>query len=216
MARMIAMHFPYGMMFDLNEIMKIAFLSLSFLICPIALLAQANSLTNVVLFTPNLTFYLQKQWEGGKPTQAFNYNEMICRTLAANGTNIFVYRSLPQLSQIYSFKLINDKGDEVLKTERGLANSMSPVAPTNPTDLHRHFKIQSLKGHDVRDLFRASDMFIVTNSGVYRLEVKMRICVPLVNGVPDTTLMTNLMKLAACDNLTVFESPVVSVDIVKK
>jgi hypothetical protein len=65
-------------------------------------------------------------------------------------------------------------------------------------------------------MFRADEMFVITNKGVYELEVRMRICVPLTNGVPDTNAMASFLRHTSLDGYGVVESSPVRVEVIKK
>lgn len=176
---------------------------------------MAGSITNGVPLTPNLTFFLEKAW--GPVTNQFDSDEMISRAFVANGANIVNYRNLPNWSEFYDFKLFDDKGREVPKTKEGLADSKPPSDPKDYSDLHRNFKLQGIPGGkwDDRQLFFPDDMFVISKKGVYELEVRARICVPMTNGVPDTNAMLDFRKTALAHNCGVIESSPVRVKIIK-
>jgi hypothetical protein len=190
--------------------------------------AVADSLTNLVPLTANLTFYLQDEFHGGIPTNKFKSDEMILETILVNGTNIsnghglwagtniVSYRILPSYDQFYNFKLLNDKGQEVPKTIEGLAYSKPAKPPRNEFDLRRNFKIHPVKAADARTMFRPDEMFVITNKGIYELEVRIRICVPMTNGVPDTNTMMDFRKTARAENFGVIESAPVRVNVIKE
>ena len=215
--RMTATYSRSGTGYVLNNFMKMRFILLLVLIFALVLRVDADTLPNAVTvsLTPYLTFFLQSEWGGGIPTNQFQSDEMICRTVAVNSTNIVCYRSLPLWSQFYGFKLYDDQGREVVKTEKGTANSMAPALPSSVFELHRKFKPQAIKGHDVRELFRPSEMFVITNKGTYKLAVQMRRCVPATNGLPDTNVMMSFRKMASVEDVIIVESPPVLVNVIK-
>jgi hypothetical protein len=198
---------------------------LSILSLTMVLNATADSLTNVVPFTANLTFYLQKDL-GGAANQ-FKSDEMIYETLLVNGTNIsnghglwagtniVSYRILPSYAQFYNFKLLNDEGQEVPKTKKGFDYNQPAEPPKGEFDLYRKFKFHPIKGQDTRAMFRPDEMFVITNKGVYELEVRMRICVPMTNGLPDTNAMMNFLRHTRAENFGIIESPPVRVKVIK-
>jgi hypothetical protein len=200
---------------------------LSILSLTMVLNATADSLTNAVPFTANLTFFLEKLY-GGIPANKFKSDEIIYETLLVNGTNIsnghglwagtniVSYRILPSYAQFYDFKLLNDKGQEVPKTKEGLAYSEPALPPKGEFDLYRKFKFHPIKASDTRAMFRPDEMFVITNKGVYELEVRMRICVPMTNGLPDTNAMMNFLRHTSAENFGIIESPPVRVNVIKE
>ena len=42
-------------------------------------------------------------------------------------------------------------------------------------------------GHEDRALARPDELFVIKDKGVYQMEVRVRICVPTTNNVPDFT-----------------------------
>lgn len=183
----------------------------------LSLKATAEPITNVVPLTANLTFFLEQK--GGRaPAYQFKDSEMIYRALLVNGTNIVNYRALPLFSQFYDFKLLDANGAEVAKTKAGLANSRPAKFPVNRFDLLGNFKLQCIKGLDVRGLFRPRDMFVITNNGQYDLVVKMRICVPMTNGVVDTNAMKEIrsfVQAESVEDFMIYESPPLLVKVMK-
>lgn len=170
-----------------------------------------------VPFTANLTFYLVK-YGGDIAATQFDSDEMILRAFAANGTNIVNYRNLPDWFQSFDFKLLNDNGQEIPKTKDGRARSKPPRQPKDYSDLNRNFKIQGIPGNkvDLRELFRPDEMFVIANKGVYQLEIRARICVPMTNGVPDTNAMLNFKMAGFAKNCGVIESPPLRVKVIKE
>ena len=168
-----------------------------------------------VHFTTDLKLYLQNEWGLGATNQ-FYADEMISRTLEATGTNVISFRALPARSQFYSFTLCDKSGNAVPKSPAGIANSSPSSQSVSEIDLRRNYKIQSVKYSDTRQMFRPSEMFLITNSGIYTLEVKMRICVPVTNKIPDVEAMADFRKTALASNVAIIESPPLLVNVIKK
>ncbi len=191
-----------------------------------ALNVVALPLTNAVPLTPCLTFFVQNGWGIGQTNQ-FKSDEMIDRTILVNGTNIsnghglwagtniITFRYMPSYAQFYDFRLFDYKGQEVVKSEKGLAYSELPETP-NRFNLYSKFKFHPIKAGDTREMFRPDDMFLITNKGVYELEVRIRICVPMTNGLPDTNAMMNLLRNTEAENFGIVESAPVRVKVIKE
>lgn len=190
---------------------------LLFLVLFLAMVSNtmALPLTNVVPLTPSLTFYLESKWGIG-PTNQFKSDEMICKTLSTGGSNIVTFRYMPSYAQFYDFKLFDDQGREVAKTKKGLEYSQPVKPPTGELDLYRRFIFHPTKGDDIRDMFRPDEMFVIINKGVYQLELRMRICVPLTNGVPDTNAMARFLRNTPAESFGIVESSPVRVEVIKK
>ena len=178
----------------------------------------AGSLSNAVPLTANLIFDLEKKWNGFGPANQFNSDEMICWALVAhgNGTNIVYFRNTPSLGEEFAFKLFNENGREMPKTNKGFTYSKPPRQPKDEEDLIRYFKNDGIRRGVLHDLFCPNEMFVIKDKGVYQLEVQMRICVPMTNGMPDTNAMLDFRKAYAATNCGVIESPSVRVKIVKE
>lgn len=199
------------------------------------IIAAADTSTNVAILPANLIVYFEKNLGEGMPTNQFRADEMIYEVMTVRRTNLIVphdldsmttmamtnsvhYRGLSSFDQAIDFKMFDENGREVPKTEKGLAQSRPPIPPKNALDLHSHFKpgIAHWPLHDVHQLFRPSDMFVITNKGIYELMIKMRICVALTNGVPDTNAMTDSHLDLISEDFGVVESTPVRVKVIKE
>jgi hypothetical protein len=194
--------------------MKIKILSL--LLIAITSGAAASQVTNCVNITPNLIFYLQGFGTNNGPQSEFGSDEVIYRMLTGTGTNLVFYRFFPA-EEVYDFHLFDSAGEEVEKSKAGLANSVVARPPASKSEID-HFKpgfANDTSGLFLR-LFRPDDMFVITNSGIYEMELRMRLCVPMTNGLPDVALMGNSQKFFPATNLGVLTSPPLRVKVLKK
>ena len=118
-------------------------------------------------------------------------------------------RDIPQ-----QFSLFEATGREVPKTELGIKNSAFAQLPSRPDKLRPAFV--SMGNGAFIQLFRPDDMFVITNAGSYELELRMRICVPMTNGLPDSSVMMNSFAFIPDRNLGILTSPPIRVEVVKK
>jgi hypothetical protein len=158
-------------------------------------LEQLNT-TNAVGITSNLFLFLSSERHHGWATNIFKSNDRILhgmgvKPLHAAGTNMAYVRYLALRFQAsFDFKLFDSSGREIEKTALGVANSKPAHSPQSVKELDE-LKPQVIRQETValRELFRPDDMFVITNTGVYELVLRMRICVPMTNGVPDLEAM---------------------------
>jgi|SRR5665213_3198589 len=180
----------------------------------VALYGNARPIINSVPVTTNLIFSLVSG-KTGFPSIQFNSNEMIYRSLIGTSTNYIKYLALP-FNKTFDFHLVDDKNKEVPKAARGLANSEIPNL-TNHINGSNKFKGQVVRRDiaDMRILFRPDEMFVITNKGVYELDVRIRICVPMTNNAPDYKAM-NLRQWLSNTHYGVVVSNPVRVRIIKE
>jgi hypothetical protein len=188
-----------------------------FLLCAMvptsALSGNASSITNAVPVTTNLIFSLDGK--DGFPKSQFKSDELVNSLLVGTSTNYIKFLVFP-FDQAFGFELYDDQGRELAKTERGLANSKSASPPTNMSELNKlASRVLWRDKGDFRALFRPDDMFVITNKGVYDLEVRIRLCVPMTNGVPDYEAM-NLNKWFSNTRYGVIISDPVRVKVIKE
>ena len=191
-------------------------LSLFFAICYLQVFADSSS--NTVPVTANLTFYLETKTGGVGPANQFNSDEMICWALISNvadGTNIVFFRNMPSVGEAFSISLFGKNGAEIPKTKLGNTFSKPLRQPRNEEDLIQNFKNDGIRRGVLHDFVRPDEMFVIKTNGVYYLEVRMRICVPMTNGVPDTNAMLDYRKAYAATNCGIIESPPLRVKVVK-
>jgi len=157
---------------------------------------EAQQTRHEVVLMPDMFFYLAQKL--GPPTNRFDSDELICGCIAMNykaaasPTNLMYYRMVP-FPYEYDFRLFDENGREVRKTAYGLANSKEPVKPKSRVELARFNLSGASRGFE---MFRADDLFAITNSGTYDIFIRIRLCIPLTNGLPDFKLITNLSKFA--------------------
>jgi hypothetical protein len=89
-------------------------------------------------------------------------------------------------SQTFDVHLFDDSGKEVRRTIKGWYYTQETKIPVDCDGL----AAGSVIGSDSHPFMRPSDMFAIKNEGAYELEVRMKICVPLTNGLPDFKAMT--------------------------
>lgn len=160
---------------------------------PLQDFAKQLTSSNTVTITTNLLFYLSSD---GDPANQFKSDNSIRYNVCPNpfytsGTNyMWVQFFLFPLNQAFDFRLLDDKGNEVQKTKLGVANGQPAHLPTTMHEFDQLKYILRRQNEAIRgSLFRPDEMFMITNKGVYTMEVRMRICVQITNGVPDYQVM---------------------------
>jgi hypothetical protein len=181
-----------------------------------ALSNQASPATNSVFVTRNLIFYLSSATHGGYPAAQFKSDEMIERAFIGTDTNYTYYRILP-FDQSFDFKLTDEKGQMVQKTEKGSAMGKPSVPPKSRGEINK-FKGEVVRQDMAEDrlFFRPDEMFVITNKGIYDLEVRIRVCVPTTNDVPDFAAMTNGYSFFGSKSFGVLTSPPLRVKVIKE
>jgi len=149
---------------------------------------ELQSSDQIAFVTSNLTFYLsgKTNWS---PQSQFQYNELIKWNIVAANTNA-AFRTFPY-NQAFEFRLFDGTGREVAKTSKGQANSVPfnpPQTMSEVAKLHGHITSESYP------LFRAEEMFVLTNRGIYQLEVRMRLWAQVTNHTPDYEVWTHFLK----------------------
>jgi hypothetical protein len=178
----------------------------------VALSSKADSTTNSVCVATNFRFFLCSSRHPA-PQSQFRSDEMIIYTLAAAGTNTVYHRRLPT-EQAFDFKLLDERGQEVPKTKLGLKDSQPVNAPKTRWGVFK-LKPQAVD-YEPRQLFRPAEMFLITNKGVYELQVRVRLCVPMTNGVPDSGGMLSNHDFVVSKQFGVVVSELVRVKILKE
>ncbi len=167
--------------------------------------------TNGVPITPDIAFYLVKNF--GPATNQFKSDELICQGLYTDD-NSHYYRVLPY-NQTFDFKMFDEKGREMPKTARGRAAD-EPVTPPKGRIDYDKFVAKIMGGHEVRALARPDELFVIKDKGGYQMEVRIRICVPTTNNVPDFAMMTNGIQLLTNRYFCVVTSAPVRVNVIKE
>lgn len=188
-----------------------------------ASVAQGSELTNTVNIGPGVIFRLTRPQDDSVQSQ-FKSDELINYFIGSTGTNVSYLRKFPNGN--FDFHLFDNHGNEVPKTKVGLDLSLTPTRPTKddlvyPKKSHYYPFFIGQNAANYGSLFRPEDVFEITNSGSYELEIRMRLCVILTNGVPDTKAMANGLNatghgLSRVDDFGVFTSPPLRVTIIKK
>lgn len=151
---------------------------------------SAGAMTNSVQITTNLLFYLvSPRSDSNGPLSRINSDHTIAYMLLGTSTNDIYYRHFP--SGNFEFHLFDIDGNEVLKTKQGLDLSDMPHRPTRSELVKRSFLPESVDdgGGECRSLFTPDAIFNITKNGIYELEVRMRLCVLMTNGLPDLKAM---------------------------
>lgn len=149
----------------------------------------------------------------------FRSDEMIRAEFAANITNNVWYRYLPYQSRFHAVKLFDEKGREVTKTEKGVANSQPPTKPKKVLDMYNK---NFAAGWTRSDLwvdyvsFRPDEIFVIPKKGIYELEIRAQIYVPMTNGMPDTNAMLDSKKTVFAKNYGLIESPPLHIKVIKE
>jgi hypothetical protein len=195
--------------------------------------AMADLTNYAVPLTANIQFFLESS---GVPTNQFKADEMIRATLVAtiparylnfhtnagtiiaDATNNVWYRGFPRRMSLYYCKLFNEKGQEVQKTEKGIANSEPPAMPKNHSDMYKNFGVGWTRSDLWVDyaIFRPDEIFSIQKKGIYELEFRAQIYVPMIYGVPDTNAMLDVHKVLRSENWSFVESSPLRVKVIKE
>jgi hypothetical protein len=181
--------------------------------------AMASQITNSVNITTNVVFRLTRPGDDSLQSQ-FKSDELIDYMLNGPKTNYVYLRQFPYGN--FDFHLFDKSGNEVSKTQAGLDFTRTPPKPTKD-DLrvwrtNRFFPFSTgKKGGYYRSLFRPDDMFVISNKGIYELEVRTRLCLIMTNGIPDLKAMVDGANATSFTNhFGVFTSPPLRVKVVKE
>lgn len=151
---------------------------------------------NAILLATNLQFFLSSHVNRGVPEKQFRADEVILYGVTVNpfyatNTNVIYvkYRALA-FDKAFVFKLRDDRGREVKKIRADNSASDSTTASNSVSQFDGlKLKIARQDMLDLRELFCPDKVFSITNRGVYELEIAIKICVPITNGVPDGAAM---------------------------
>ncbi len=172
--------------------------------------------TNYVTMAPKLILYLTDATAGGHSATQFNSDSMISRALIGTDTNYVWFRFFPS-NQSFELKLTDAKGHIVQKTEKGLTMGKPTILPKNRLQVpESNGTFVSEDMADFRRFFRPDEMFVITNKGVYDMEVRYRIYVPATNDVPDFSAMIDGHKFLDSKHFAVLTSPTLRVKVIKE
>lgn len=164
------------------------------LVCSVLMNSSAGQITNDVTITPLMTFSLRKHF--GSAASEFKADELMDYALTVQGTNYFFCR-LMSSDERFDFHLFDSESREVKKTDTGMANSHAPDVPISDSYSSNRFKPHLYYLEDAHAWFRPNDLFSIKKPGIYELEVRYRVLVPMTNGVPDLATVTNGQNFAA-------------------
>lgn len=171
--------------------------------------------TNRVVFMPN-TFvfcrpYMAEYQEPFDSSTRLAY----CVSMTPKATNVIYYRNIP-FNQRFDFHLYDSKGQEVSKTLYGRTNS-NPVSSIKTKNAVKELDGGVANGIEY-PMFSADQAFVITNKGFYDLSVRLRICIPMTNGVPDYGIIMEGRRFINdhSTNYGVLETPPMHVKIVKR
>jgi hypothetical protein len=171
--------------------------------------------TNYVMIAPKLVFCLANETSSKDSATQFNFDELIHRKIIGTDTNDVFFRVFPY-DQTFEFQLTDAKGQVVQKTKKGLTMGKSTILPKNRLQVpESNGRIVSGDAADFRALFRPDEMFVITNKGVYDMEVRYRIYVPATNDAPDFSAMIDGHKFVVSKHFAVLTSPPLRVKIIK-
>jgi len=135
-------------------------------------LQASGQLTNHVEIKPG--FYFELLNSKCAPCSLFKSSEEIDCVLATTGNQFFYAKRLPR-EQTYVFDLLDSAGNKLPKTPVGAANSQ-------PIDNSKAHRGHGFGGKYVAMvLFKPDDFFVITNAGVYTLQVQMRFWSEITN-----------------------------------
>lgn len=189
----------------------------------LGLYAPASQITNSVNLTTNLVFSLGSMKTVGSQSQ-FKSGELIDYMLIGTSTNDIGYRHFP--SGDFDFHLFEADGKEVSKTKTGLTLTSIAKKPTEADLVYwrtSHFSPRNVSKNrgEYRHLFRPDDVFMITNKGVYEMEIRIRLCVIMTNNLPDLKAMVDWRNVAShgypfVKDFGVLTSPPLRVKVIKE
>jgi hypothetical protein len=172
--------------------------------------------TNSVFITSNLIFYLADMNISGRPALKLKSDVEISRVFVGVDTNYVFFRVFPY-EQTFEFRMTDEKGQAVQKTAKGLMMSKPAILPKNRLEVpESNGKIVNKDIADARLFFRPDEMFLITNKGIYDLEVWARVYVPATNGVLDISSMTNSYRFLTSKHFGVLTSPPLHMKVIKE
>ena len=167
-------------------------------------------LTNTVPVNKDIYFQLRKRF--GPPTNQFSANESISYKIGSFTTNEFFYRYFPP-ERSFKFKLYDQAGRAMEKTPLGRVYSRESEAPGS---MRQASKLHGYSIPGVSDLFRADQMFVLTNKGIYELEISIRLWVQTTNrGTPNEVISYTRPNIGTNFQFGVITSPAIHVQIIK-
>lgn len=144
-------------------------------------------LTQRVEITPRMSFELAKN-TGQSPTASlvftdrFESSDPIFYQITNTSAQVLnLARILPREKQ-FEFHLFSRDGKEIQKTEMGLKNSKVVALTETPRQLKLRFCPMKPGGGLLDHLFVPDDYFVLTNKGIYTLEVRIRLWTQKTNG----------------------------------
>jgi len=180
--------------------------------------------SNSVFITTNLAFFLTSREQHLFPINQFKSDDLIFYGILGTTTNYIGARHFP--SGNFDFHLFDENGKEVGKTKSGIALTGTPPKPTEAnitfyrTSGFSPFYTNEKVG-EYHELFRPEDVFVITNKGIYDLEIQTRLCVIMTNGSPDLKAMTDWRNITSLGNkfyndFGILTSPPLRVKIIKE
>jgi hypothetical protein len=143
-------------------------------------LSSQAAATNCVAVTTNLTFELRDELSH-LSKNTFGSDEQMLYAIRTTNTNLVLFKRFP-LPQMFEFTLLDSAGEPVPKTPFGLSNS-APVNQSLP-EFWQKLKPEHISNnrYNTRRWFRPDQLFAITNNGIYRLNVRVRLWAPMSNG----------------------------------
>ena len=144
--------------------------------------------------------------------------------LIGTSTNTIYLRKFPFGN--FDFQLFDENGKQIPKTKTGLTLTHTPLKPTKDDLIfwkRSGFRPFFIGVGDVNQniLFRADEMFEITNKGVYELKIQIRLCAIITNGVPDEAAMVDGRNatgrgLSSIKDFGILTSPPLRVEVIKE
>lgn len=153
----------------------------------LSVLPMSAQLTNRVEITPRMSFELLKnkgliRGDSLVFTNLFESSDKITYLVTNRSTQAFsMARILPREKQ-FEFHLFDREGKEVEKSATGLKNTKDVVLTETPRTLKLRFRPMMPGGGLFDHLFVPDDYFVITNKGIYTLEVRIRLWTQKTNG----------------------------------
>lgn len=155
-------------------------IKLNGLLFALVLSAKAGVVSNTASITTNLFFYFTAGTNYLEHSK-FHSGDLIRYTIASRDNKPELFRCFPA-HEAFDFKLFDESGKPIPKTKLGL---LWGQAGESPKTMRAVSRLHGRPAGETYDLFRADDLFFITNTGIFDLEVRMRLWAQTTNNVPN-------------------------------
>jgi hypothetical protein len=201
--------------------MKLVRMFVSLSVFAIGWRAFGGEITNTVSITTNMLFYLETQTSPPGAVSRVHSYDRIDYMLIGTETNPVYYRHFPAGN--FDFHLYDSNGVEVAKSKATQYISGSASKPSRYDLMSRSYLpyLTHSGAGEFRGLFTPDDVFQIRNSGIYDLEIRIRLCVIMTNNVPDVRAMLDGRNILPSGypfarDFGILESPPLRIKVIKE